>query len=273
MKLSEYRALADRLRNPEDVGRVARETGLDPELIMVIYTQRVVRDATKKFYRVKKHSRKLHWMWRQGKTFAQIALEYEFPATLTALMICEEEKINRRQFWRMLANLDNVEDIKLHEELGEVCRTDAIYSPEGTARQYERGRWGERRLQEWLKKRGIPFKTENDVRSQFEKTPDTVLGEPMEYNGTKITWIESKATFGDPVEVRRHVQRQLKPYTEIFGDGMVVYWFGYVEDVNLELPEGVTILDESFFQEYGKAGPFVFSGQAREAPEPRDFLT
>ncbi len=263
MKLSAYRALSQRLRTTEDVDRVARETGYDPELIMVIYTQRVVRDATKKFYRVKKHSKKLHWTWRQGKSFVEIAIEYEFPPILTAFMICEEERITRKNFWRMLADLDNVEDIRLHVELSEACRADSIYSPEGTARQYERGKWGERRLQEWLTKRGIPFRTENEVRSQFEKTPDTVLGEPMDYNGSKITWIESKATFGDPVEVRRHIQRQLKPYTEIFGEGMVVYWFGYVEDMDLDLPEGVTILDESFFRENGHAEPFVFAERAR----------
>lgn len=263
MKLSEYQALSQRLRTLEDVDSVVRETGLDPELVMVVYTQRVVRDATKKFYRVKKHSKKLHWMWRQGTPFVEIAKEYEFPPILTALMICEEEKLTRKHFWRMLADIDNVEDIRLHEELKEVCRTDAIYSPEGTARQYERGRWGERRLQEWLTKRGIPFRTENEVRSQFEKTPDTVLGEPMDYNGSKVTWIESKATFGDPVEVRRHVQRQLRPYTEIFGDGMVVYWFGYAEDVDLELPNGVTILDDSFFRSEGGETSFAYAERAR----------
>jgi hypothetical protein len=251
MKYSEYRDLFQRLREPRDIEMLGKETGHDPELLMVIYTQRVTRDATKKFYKVKRHSKKLHWMWKQGRSFVDIAREYEFPPVLTALMILEEDKVSRKQFWRYLSDLDNVEDIKLHRDLKEATEADIVYSPQGTARQYARGRWGEKKLQDWLDRYGIPYRTENQVRHQFEKTPDTVLGEPLEFNGSKITWIESKATFGDPLEVRRHVARQLKPYAEIFGDGIVVYWFGYVEDADLQLPEGVIIANDQFFSEDG----------------------
>ncbi len=270
MKYSEYMELYRRLETPEDVERVAKEAGYDPELLLVIYTQRVTRDATKKFYKVKKHSNKLHWMWKQGKGFVDIAREYEFPPILTALMILEEDKVSRKQFWKYLQDLDNVEDIRLHRDLSDAAKADAIYSPEGSARQYARGRWGERKLQEWLDRHGVPYRTENQVRHQFDKTPDTVLGEPLEMNGSKITWIESKATFGDPVEVRRHIGRQLKPYTEIFGDGIVVYWFGYVEDVNLQLPEGVVIANEQFFAEDGQgriAWPLALRGDGERSLE------
>ena len=44
----EYADLSRRLADRRDVDRVAQETGLDPELLMVIYTHGVTGDATKR---------------------------------------------------------------------------------------------------------------------------------------------------------------------------------------------------------------------------------
>lgn len=238
-----YKELYDSLTSREDLERLDRTLDYDDELLMVIYTQKVVRDATKRFYKVKRHVRRLHRQWRNGTPLAQLAQNYSFPPVLMSLIVLERENISRKQFWKMLNNLDAIESKRLRRELQEVCRRDLIYSPEGTERQYRRGAWGEERLSAWLKGKGITFRTEPELRSQFDKTPDALLSEPLEYDGRDIIWVESKASFGDPIEVRRHVQRQLSPYVELFGDGLVVYWFGYVEDVDLRLPEGVSITD------------------------------
>ena len=48
-------------------------------------------------------------------------------------------------------------------------------------------------------------------------------------NGWNINWIESKATFGDRVEVNKNMKKQLEPYLELFGQGVVIYWFGFVD--------------------------------------------
>ena len=57
-------------------------------------------------------------------------------------------------------------------------------------------------------------------------------------NGLKVSWIESKANFGDIVEMKKNLSKQLVPYVKLFGKGIVVYWFGYVTDV--DVPEGIT---------------------------------
>jgi hypothetical protein len=33
----------------------------------------------------------------------------------------------------------------------------------------------------------------------------------------------------------------------MFGEGLVVYWFGYVEDARVTIPEGVAVMDGKFF--------------------------
>src|SRR3989442_2498273 len=143
MKLKEYKELYDHLGTPESIDFHAETFGYDKESLLVIYTQRVVRDTTKRFYRVKDQAKKMTWEWQHGKSFTDIARSFDFPPILTALMILEQRKVNRKQFWKMLSDLDRVQDRRLRKELGEAAKTDIVYSQEGTARQYARGRWGE----------------------------------------------------------------------------------------------------------------------------------
>ena len=248
MKLKEYKELYDHLATQEDIDFLAENFGYDKELLLVIYTQRVVRDTTKRFYRVKDQAKKMTWEWQHGKSFTDIARAFDFPPILTALMILEQRKVNRKQFWKMLSDLDRVQDRRLRKELADAAKTDIVYSQEGTARQYARGRWGEAKLATWLKGKGLEYRTEKDLRAEYDKTPDALLHKPIDVDASKKYWIESKATFGDPVEIKRHIKKQLEPYTELFGDGMVVYWFGFVDDVELPLPEGVSVVDANFFE-------------------------
>ena len=252
MKQSEYQDLYNRLETPEDIDFLAENFGYDKELLLVVHTQRVVRDTTKRFYRVKEQAKRMAHQWQNGASFVDIARRLNFPATLTALMILEQQNVPRKQFWRYITDPTKVRDPKLRRELEEVSRADIIYSPEGSAKQYERGLWGESKLFKWLDERGIEYRTEKDLRKQYEKTPDTLLRTPIEWDGSKKFWIESKATFGDPVEIRRHIKKQLEPYVHMFGDGLVVYWFGYTDDVDHREPEGVTIADANPFEDQGE---------------------
>lgn len=267
MKLSEYQDLYRKLATAEDIDFLAENLGLDKELLLVIYTQRIVRDTTKKFYRVKAQARRLAFMWQNGESLLGIARKFEFPPILTALMILEQRKISRKNFWKMINDIEAVKDRRLRRELADVNRADIVYSPEGSARQYARGRWGEAKLHTWLDAREVQYETEKELRAKYDKTPDILLHKPLEMNGSRKYWIESKATFGDPYEVRRHIKKQLQPYSDMFGDGAVVYWFGHVDDQRYDLPEGVDIASATFFETQPVPFPYVPVAETRiEAP-------
>jgi len=123
-------------------------------------------------------------------------------------------------------------------------------------RQRERGRKGEARLYDWLQRHGIKYRTEVDLRGKYAKTPDALLDHPIVFFGQKLQWIESKANFGDDVELRRNLRKQLAPYTELFGEGAVVYWYGYVDGA--ESPDGILLWD----------GPTIESITPTLAPHP-----
>jgi len=82
-----------------------------------------------------------------------------------------------------------------------------------------------------------------------------------------VSWIESKANFGDVVEMKKNISKQLLPYVKLFGKGIVVYWFGYVTDV--EPPDGITVVDARFFTEAGHVAPTGIGSKAVE-PVPED---
>lgn len=79
---------------------------------------------------------------------------------------------------------------------------------------------------------GLHYYDENDLRrGGYDKTPDLKLAVPCLFRGRVVNWFESKASFGDVDSHRRYLREQLSSYANRFGPGVVVYWFGYVDQI------------------------------------------
>jgi hypothetical protein len=243
MKNEDFRYLYDRLNEPSDIDVLSKELCLDHEMLTVIYSQRTVRETSKKHYKVLRNSQRMIQSWQRGETLLELSKRYEFPPILTGLMLFQETGRSRKQYWTMVRNPETIGDPELRKQIEDITKADMIYSPEGTERQYQRGAWGEKNLQDWLDGQGIGYRTENDLRGEYPKTPDALLDKPITVNGWKVNWIESKATFGDRVEVNKNTKKQLTPYVQLFGQGLVVYWFGFVDEITME--DGIFITDSS----------------------------
>ncbi len=246
MDRATYQRLSEQLATYEDVHRIAHAEGLDEELLFVIHTHRVSRDATRRFYVVKRQLPRLVGQWKRGRTVLDIAREWKFPPVLMGQQMLGELGIPRKKVWQTFLHPETAPDARLRREVDELLASDMVYSPRGMELQRERGRKGEERLQRWLEKHGIGYRTEKDLRGKYAKTPDALLDQPIMFYGQKLTWIESKANFGDDVELRKNLKRQLGPYTELFGEGAVVYWYGYVDGA--ESPPGILLWDGTTFE-------------------------
>lgn len=253
MKYQEFKSIYDRLNKPSDIKLLTQELGLDEELLNVIYSQRTVRETTRAFYKVQRYTKHMVSDWNKGLSLLKISEKANFSPILTGLMVFKEMGKSRKQFWSYVRDPACIPTARLKKEIKEIVDSDFIYSPWATELQYKRGLWGEDKLQTWLKDNDITYRTEKDLRGDFQKTPDCLLDKPVVIDGLDVHWIESKATFGDRVEVNKNLKKQLAPYLELFGQGLVVYWFGYVDDV--ELPDGIFIMDSSLVEhccEYSK---------------------
>jgi hypothetical protein len=245
MEYEEYKSLYNGLRTPKDIDRLCCE-GYDQRLVKTLYTQKTSRDVKKRFYVVKQNAPRLLKEWKKGKTMMEISDKWNFPPILTAMLLFQEDGASKKEFWEYVNDPDQLKDDTANE-LRDVIKNDVIYSPEANDEQRERGKWGEDLLHQWLNGQGITYRVEDDLKGVYEKTPDALLDEPMMYEGHKIYWVESKASFGDNTEFRYNSRKQLIPYTNIFGPGVVVYWVGCLDD--LECPDDVYVTDISIMQE------------------------
>lgn len=242
-----YRRYYDVLRTTDDVDRLAEADHVDRELLFIIHTQRVSRDATRRFYVIKRQLPRLLGQWRHGKRMLEIAHELDFPPVLLGQLMLRELQLPRKQVWGCFLTPASAPTPRLQAEVRELLAHDLVYSPQGMELQRERGRIGEARLYGWLDKHAIPYKTEKDLRGKYPKTPDALLDTPIIFYGQRLQWIESKANFGDDVELRKNLRRQLGPYTELFGEGAVVYWHGFVDGA--ESPPGILLWDAATIEQ------------------------
>ncbi len=242
---AEYQRIYDQLNSLSDVKRLSDKYPKD--FLFVIYTQRTVREATRNFYKIKHKSRKLLRRWRNGESFHHISRSIHYPPVLTAMIIMRESGMSKKRFRSYINNPDLAHTDRLKNELIEIADKDYIYSPKGYDIQRKRGQMGERRIGQWLDDQGITYRTEEDLRQEFPKTPDFLLDDPMTVRGTDIIWIESKASFGDQFELSRQMEKQFKPYKDLFGNGMVIYIYGFIP---FPITEGILLETGKFLEEY-----------------------
>ena len=245
MKYHDYKAIYSALNSHRDIAKL-EEKGHDKELLSTIFTQKTTREVKKRFYVVKQNTGRMLREWKQGKTLLEISEKWRFPPILTAMFVFMEDGASKKEFWSYIHEPETSFSKDVRDEIIEIRNADLVYSPEGNERQRQRGLWGESLLQKWLDDQGIKYRTEDDLRGVYDKTPDALLDEPMMYNGKKIFWVESKASFGDNTEFRFNSKKQLLPYTNLFGPGLVVYWMGRLDD--LEEPENVYVDDISVME-------------------------
>jgi len=249
MKFEQYNYLYKNLNEYGDIAKLSRKLRLPKELLLVLYTQKTIRHASKDFYKMKNRLRTLLDMWNSGTSFCQIAKKYSFPPVLTAyLILTTEGGYSKKGYRKLLFDPENLDDKRLQRELTQVVEEDHIYSPMGSDVQKNRGIKGEETIEKWLKNRKMTFKTEDDLRGKYPKTPDVLLDKPIYHRGSLVKWIESKASFGDKIEINKNLRKQLLPYVELFGEGMVIFHFGTVDDA--PVVEGVLIETAEFFKDY-----------------------
>jgi hypothetical protein len=113
MKYEDYKKVYFELRNPNDVKRLARKYNLDEELLFVMYTQRTVRDATRRYYIIKKDIKKIAKEWRRGSSILTLARRINFPPILLGLMLSSEIGLPRKQFWKYVREAQTCKDKRL----------------------------------------------------------------------------------------------------------------------------------------------------------------
>ena len=247
MDINTYSKIRDSLNSSEDIESVSHNFSQPVGVISAILNQKIVTHVKKIHGRIKSRSQTHATLWKRGDTILNIANRNGIPATLMASMILKEMGHSKKYASGMFKDPTHIQPQRLKDEIVQALNSDNFFSPRAHQIQTKRGIMGEEIIEKWLKGHNIGYRNEDELRSSgVTKTPDCVLNEPLNIDGTEVSWIESKALFGDEEEHKHYSNKQFKHYEKEYGQGMVVYWYGYLDSLTLD---GHLIKNYEFFND------------------------
>ncbi len=202
---------------------------VDYDVLWSIFSQERTRSMMFRHRKMVDKSDRLLDMWKGGRSIAEISEAEDYAPALMARILLQAMGTSQKRTRKIMKDPSILTDERLRSEIEEALSMDYLYSMEAHEEQAARGVWGEERLFKWLDSKGWEYVKQDEMSTgEGVKTPDALFRRPIEIAGHPVRWIDSKALFGDPFEIKRGYQKQFKPYIERFGPGAVVYWFGYV---------------------------------------------
>ncbi|GFT35955.1 protein C15orf41 homolog [Nephila pilipes] len=175
---------------------------------------------------------------------AKFILEYHYKINSKENNLNAEESITKSEISEMFRNTALIQDKHLGAEIKLCILSDSCYGPLCDVLRNLSGSETEKKLKDDLTKLGISFIDERQLRDRgYDKTPDVKLNVPIVFDGHIINWIECKASFGDVERHKEYLRDQLWSYCNRFGPGLVIYWNGYIDELNNCKEQGIVISD------------------------------
>ncbi|XP_033121067.1 protein C15orf41 homolog isoform X2 [Anneissia japonica] len=189
-----------------------------------------------------------------GPVMLDLAFKADLPPALLARIVLEQylatscsdqENVSKLQLSQLLKETHLIQDPVLSFQVQQAVLNDMSYGPIVESIKHSIGSEYEFKLENLLKSSNISFIREDEMRSKgYDKTPDIKLQIPIAVDGYVINWIESKASFGDEVSQAGYLKDQFWSYVNRFGSGLVIYWFGYVEDLDIHRDRGIALAQD-----------------------------
>ncbi|XP_046712347.1 CDAN1-interacting nuclease 1 isoform X2 [Silurus meridionalis] len=144
----------------------------------------------------------------------------------------------------MLREPSLIPDVQLAIHVEQCTINDCCYGPLVDCIKHSIGQEHEEILREKLREKNLSFLDENQLRAKgYDKTPDIILEVPIAVEGHIVHWIESKASFGDEQSHRTYLNEQFWSYWNRFGPGLVIYWYGFITELDCQRDRGILLKD------------------------------
>ncbi|XP_019627551.1 PREDICTED: uncharacterized protein C15orf41 homolog isoform X4 [Branchiostoma belcheri] len=188
-----------------------------------------------------------------GTVLLRIAKEVDLAPSLLAKIIlerhlalqaAESEPPARSYVNQLLKDPCQIPDPVLANEVQQCILNDCVYGPVVDSIRHSVGFEYENKLKRILEDKGIAFIGEDVMRAKgYDKTPDFKLEVPIAVDGHVVNWVESKASFGDEFSHRTYLRDQFWSYWNRFGPGLVIYWFGFIDELDVNADKGIVLMD------------------------------
>ena len=267
MRITEYQSITTELLKVRKKRNVCvkylheKYPSVSEDTLSSIYSQLYQRKIKKDFHKhhkrnlINKYTQQYHVSVsrkeREGFV-SRLADKIDFPATLLARIILEEilkensqSNVAKAVISQCIKQPQNIPDKILSREV-EICiQNDQLCGPLIDSIKKEIGLKYEKVLHNTLMEQDIAYYHEDTLRKEgYDKTPDFKLVVPILIDNHVIHWIESKALFGDEESHSGYLENQFWSYTNRFGPGLVIYWFGFIDELDVNLERGLMLKDE-----------------------------
>ncbi|MDD5111807.1 MAG: TPD domain-containing protein [Candidatus Altiarchaeota archaeon] len=230
-----YKTVYERLAVGSDLGELSSTYGINIDTLNALLHQKIVRETMHNHHKIQSNAHTLAQQWKCGEPIMTISEKLNFPPVMTAWLILSARGISRSQFRAILRNPKGITDHRLQKELTDALKKDIVYSPEAIAERTAKGKMVEDTVNLYLTSLGMKFITEQEARQKnHAKTPDFLLNGALKFQDQAVRWVECKASFGDEFEVKRDYRKQLRHYASLYGSGLVVYWYGFIDGITLD---------------------------------------
>lgn len=233
MRMQEWAALQTKLRSSGDVSALAARCHKhNYETLYAIYQQSYAREMARNFHLVKTNGQQIVESFKSGNSLLDIADWISLSPTMVARRVLELQfGLSRKATTAALRNPERIADKRLRGEVKLCVDCDEYAGPHMDRVRSVLGLEYEFRLMDELRALRLQFESEQDLRDRgCFKTPDVLLRVPVAFCGKVVCWVDSKAKFGDEFTLAKDYNDSVSSYVGRFGPGMVVYWFGLVED-------------------------------------------
>ncbi|KAL0969675.1 hypothetical protein UPYG_G00230690 [Umbra pygmaea] len=180
----------------------------------------------------------------------ELANEVNLSPALMARLILDrflqdqEGVVSKQVLNGMLREPCLISDQNLANHVYQCTINDCCYGPLVDCIKHAIGQEAEVLLRDKLKERNLSFLDENQLRAKgYDKTPDIILEVPIAVEGHIVHWIESKASFGDDHSHHTYLNEQFWSYWNRFGPGLVIYWHGFIEELDSQRDRGILLKD------------------------------
>ncbi|XP_068953735.1 CDAN1-interacting nuclease 1 isoform X3 [Petaurus breviceps papuanus] len=187
----------------------------------------------------------------------ELANEVDYAPSLMARIILErflqeqeESPPSKSVINSMLRDPSQIPDGVLANQVYQCIVNDCCYGPLVGCIKHAIGHEHEVLLRDLLLERNLSFLDEDQLRAKgYDKTPDFILEVPvvmlcpLALEGHIIHWIESKASFGDECSHQAYLHDQFWSYWNRFGPGLVIYWYGFIEELDCNRERGILLKD------------------------------
>jgi len=221
MKTEEFFLIRKSLKSLRDISNPKYKRGT----LFSILLQKRIDNVKRRYHIYISRLPEIAQHWERNK---EIPKWVRLPPVMRIKILMKSLGMSGKEITRAFSDPDSSE---MGDMIWSAIYSDFIYSPIAVRNQFARGRVGEVIIKNYLERENIEFKDESQLRPA-RKTPDFYIEEGLEIDGRNIKWIESKALFGDIKLHRIYSKKQYNQYLEMYGDGMVVYWMGYIDELS-----------------------------------------